>query len=101
MGTGWYHSSLSMIAAEPIPDRLDRFSFQLAAAVDFLETRRAAQKSLEFLISHGYLPDPDQATSLHGFDFVTTVRLRNASFRHCLSSSLKRYGTPGVGIVLH
>jgi hypothetical protein len=64
-----------MVAAEPIRDRLDRFSFQLAAAVSFLETRRAAQKSLEFSISPRDLPDRDHATSLHSFDWVATIGL--------------------------
>jgi hypothetical protein len=64
------------------PNRLIRFSLQFAAAVNFLENRGAAQKIFEFLISPRHLPDRDHATSLHSFDFVTTVRLRIPSRQH-------------------
>src|SRR4029077_18279644 len=53
----------------------------VCSAVNFLENRGAAQKSFEFLISPRHPPDGHDATSLHGLDFMTTVRLRTPS-RH-------------------
>ena len=78
------------------PNRLIRFSLQFAAAVNFLENRGAAQKSFEFLISPRHLSDGHHATSLHSFDFGTTVRLRIPS-RHHLSLLIEPVKHPCVG----